>query len=493
MEVSQGGHRGGQVDQPAGVHREAAEGLDGRGAVRGHPHVPVQARVNVAFTHQIREVQHVVGLVLGAAGAAGAQGLDRGVVDPVGRHAQHLALGVAQGRELAAEAAAGVDVEGAVEPLGLQHRDVAVHHRGGAAVVQGPVGPHRQAELVDLAGGLAVEGEGADRPRGAPLVGLFQAGVGDHEAPLVQHVVGHQPIEEVQDSGLELLGSGLQAGDGGVEAVGELNRATLEQPDEAGLVVAVDAEGLAAGDEVHHQGQDLGGLGTPVHEVSHEHELAVRGAPGGESTLFLGDLPPQVSEQLQELVEAAVDVADDVEGAALVAQVVVEAGALDSLHLVGAAQDLDDAEALGGQAADGAPHRGALGADDVRRHDALAASGVVGLAEALRDIQDDRRGEDVKLPGQGHQGLAQLRADVGGVHDGEQAPLQALAHDEVQHLKGGGGGGLVVGVVADQAAAEVRGHHLGGLEESGRQGALPRTRGSDEHHEAELGNFQSHR
>ncbi len=64
------------------------------------------------------------------------------------RHRHQLLLGIAQRREPPAEDAAGVDVDGAVEPLGLRHRRVAVHHHRRAAILRRPVVADRQPELV---------------------------------------------------------------------------------------------------------------------------------------------------------------------------------------------------------------------------------------------------------------------------------------------------------------------------------------------------------
>ena len=86
----------------------------------------------------------------------------------------------------ATEDAAGIDVDGVVEPERLGHRRVSVDDESLAAIVRRPVVADRQAELIRLAGGLAVEGELANRARAATLHLLLQAGVGDDQLPVVE-------------------------------------------------------------------------------------------------------------------------------------------------------------------------------------------------------------------------------------------------------------------------------------------------------------------
>ncbi len=120
------------------------------------------------------------------------EGSDRLVVDLVRRNRDELPFGVAKGGEPAAEDAAGVDADGLVHPDRLGHRGVAVDDEGLAPVVLGPGVAHRKPVLVGLAGGVAVEGEGTDRARGPTLQFLGQAGVGDDQPAVVEHVVADQ-------------------------------------------------------------------------------------------------------------------------------------------------------------------------------------------------------------------------------------------------------------------------------------------------------------
>ena len=71
---------------------------------------------------------------------------------------------------------------------------VAVDDRRPAAVVLGPRVAHRQAELVGLAGGVAVQRERAHPARGAAVVRLLEPGVRDDQPAAVQHVVADQAV-----------------------------------------------------------------------------------------------------------------------------------------------------------------------------------------------------------------------------------------------------------------------------------------------------------
>ena len=54
---------------------------------------------------------------------------------------------------------------------------------------------HWEAELVDLAGGLAVHAEAAHRARRAPLHLLLETGMSDDQPTVVEHVMADQRIE----------------------------------------------------------------------------------------------------------------------------------------------------------------------------------------------------------------------------------------------------------------------------------------------------------
>jgi hypothetical protein len=146
------------------------------------------------------------------------------------------------------------------------------------------------------------------------------------------------------------------------------------------------------------------------------------------------------------------------------------------------------AETLALQAAQTAAELAPLPRDDVLRHAGAVGAGRVALgADAFRDVEDDGDRQHVVLPGEPHQVGTRLALHIGGVHDGQPAGGEPLADDVVQHLERVAAGALVVLVVGDQAAAEVGGDHLGGLEVAAGEGGLAGPGGADQHDEAELG------
>ena len=94
--------------------------------------------------------------------------------------------------------------------VGFGHRRVAVHDRGAPAVVVGPGVANRQAELVGLAGRVAVERERAHGVGRAAVHVLGQPGVRDHELAAVEHGVAHEAVDERVDLGAELGGLGAE-------------------------------------------------------------------------------------------------------------------------------------------------------------------------------------------------------------------------------------------------------------------------------------------
>ena len=134
----------------------------------------------------------------------------------------------------------------------------------------------------------------------------------------------------------------------------------------------------------------------------------------------------------------------------------------------------------------------ALAAEHVRAEVPVRAAGVALGAELLRQVEHDRDRQHVVLAGQHDQLAAGFGLHVGGVDDGQPAGCQPLAGDELQHLERGRRGGLVVLVVGDQAAAEVRGDHLGRLEVRPGERRLARAGHADQHDQAQLGDAQVH-
>ena len=262
-------------------------------------------------------------------------------------------------------------------------------------------------------------------------------------------------------------------------------------------MIARDAEGVAGRDHAHDEAQHARCVRPAVDEVADEDRPPIRvmGA-GGPAPVVAGDRVAELAEQRLQLDAAAVDVADDIERAVLVAQVVVQRrpGDPDAGDLVDPAQRVHGAEALTLQPLEPTAQLVALSAHDRRTEVALGAGGVALQADVLRDVQDDRHRQHVVRPGHGDELLAGLGLDVRRVDDGEAAPGQPDADDVVQQVERGRCRGLVVLVVGHEAAAEVRGDDLGRPEVGAAERRLARSAHPDEDDEAELrdGEFPRH-
>ena len=325
------------------------------------------------------------------------------------------------------------------------------------------------------------------------MVALDEAGVGHHQAPAVEHVVADEAVDEPVDPGAELLGLGVELLHRGVQAVAALDVLAAQRLDQLGLVVAGHAERGPLGHHAHDQAQHARGVGAAVHQVAEEDRApgGVAGADRAAGAVAV-DGVAELVQQLLELGPAAVHVADDVEGAPFRSQIVKQFGPGEGgrLYLVGGVQHVHGAETLARQALEVPAQLLALAADHVRAEVAVGALGVALGAQPLRQVQDDGHREHVVLPGDQDQVAAGLGLHVGRVDHGQAACLEALADDEPQQLERGRGGGLVVLVVGDQPAAEVRGDDLGRLEVRAGERRLARSGHADQQDQAQLGDAQ---
>jgi len=235
--------------------------------------------------------------------------LRRLVVGPPRRHADELALGPAQRRQPPAEDAARVDVDRVVDPLRLGDRRVAVDDGRGGAVLVGPGVAHGQAVLVGLAGRLAVQREVAHARRRAALVGLLHARVRDDEPAVVEHGMADEALEEVADLVAKLRLLPVELLERLPQPVRDLHVATLELAHKLCVVVAGQADRGAGGGHRHDEPQHARRVRPAIAVVADED----RPAAVGRRHKLTVDGVAELAEQGDELVAAAVDVADDVE------------------------------------------------------------------------------------------------------------------------------------------------------------------------------------
>ncbi len=103
---------------------------------------------------------------------------------------------ITQRRQHTAENAAGIDVYGAVEPLGFGHGRVSVNHHSRTTVLCSPVVTHRQAKLIGFAGGFPEKAEVAHPGGTAPLHFLLEPGVRHHKLTAVQDIMADQALDK---------------------------------------------------------------------------------------------------------------------------------------------------------------------------------------------------------------------------------------------------------------------------------------------------------
>ena len=207
----------------------------------------------------------------------------------------------------------------------LGHRRVAVDHHRPAAVLVRPRVAHRQAELVGLAGGLAVQRErrAPARTRGRGSASL-EPGVRDDEPAAVEHVVADQAVEERARPrpGTPRSRRSSCASDSASPWV-TVHVAAAQRAQQLVLVVARHAQRVPGRDHAHHQAQHARGVRAAVDQVADEHRRAGRrgGARRPAGPRRRGRARSRArSSSASQLGAAAVHVADDVERAGQVAR-----------------------------------------------------------------------------------------------------------------------------------------------------------------------------
>jgi hypothetical protein len=224
-------------------------------------------------------------------------------------------------------------------------------------------------------------------------------------------------------------------------------------------VIARNAERLAS---LHHAGDEmkyLHGARAAIHQVANEDQLAVaRGRHRIHSIGLIHDVA-ELRHQLDELVEASMNISDDVEWAVLGLLVIPKGVALNryGVHFLRAGEFEDVADAFSLQPAQGTAELLGLIANDVRPELPVRTKYVAILTHSLREVEDNRLCEEMKLLCQRDQRLPCLWLDVSCVDYRQTATSEPLAHDFVQQVEGIADSRLVVLVIGYERTAEVRG------------------------------------
>lgn len=328
----------------------------------------------------------------------------------------------------------------------------------------------------------------------------------DDEAAAVEDVVTDEAVEERPEVRTErrtgLGRKGVDLAERLREAVRDLEVAAAELLQQLHVVVARDAEGRPRADHVVHDPERVQHPRTPVDDVPQEDHLAALGmrvgCPAGEGQrvrITAGRLVTEPGEQRFEFVRAAVDVADEVERAVLVAPVVPERHPLDhgGLDLLGAREDEHVPEPFPLQPFEGPAELRPLLTDDVGAERPVGAAFVAVVAEPFGEIEDDCDRERVVLAGDLHQRGPGFGLDVRGIDDGQPPPRKPLGRDGVQQIEGVERGGLVVLVIADEPAAGVGGEDFRRAEMQAGKRTFARAARADENDKREFRDRDQHR
>ena len=317
------------------------------------------------------------------------------------------------------------------------------------------------------------------------MVPLGKAGVGHHETAAVEHVVADEAVYELGDSLGEGGAAALQLFERLGQPMADLDIAACEGSTQLDLMVARDAERTAGSHHGHDNVEHFGDAGAAVDQIAEKHRSAAFRMRDGVGTGVVA----QPVEQTQQLVMAAVDIADEVEWAGVAAAVAPDPGAshLDTVEFLDRAERVDPGEAFLAQPLRAAAQGLVLALDGVRGRSAIPALLVVRQALGDTEIKDDRGGQHIPPARQLEEGLAVLGLRVGGIDHREAADLKTLVNDGVEQLEGGRGDGLVGLVVADQGSTSVARHDFGGGEVPASERRLARAGCAAEHDQPDLG------
>ncbi len=158
--------------------------------------------------------------------------------------------------------------------------------------------------------------------------------MGHDELAVIEHVVTDQTVDEVGDLWQQLGWFAFELRERLGQPVGDAHVLAAQLPHQLDVVIARHRQGGALRRHRHDQPQHLGHLGAAVDQIADEDRLAPLWVRRREAVLGVVCFQARdpVSELLQqgfELVEAAMDVPDDVERPVLGSAVVPQRLALD--------------------------------------------------------------------------------------------------------------------------------------------------------------------
>lgn len=440
-------------------------------------------------------IEQPIRLGLRARLGRGGEWARRLAIDSRRRNLDQLPLRPAQRRELAAEDAARVDADRVIDPFRIRRRRMAIDDSRAAAIIRRPIEPHRQAELIRLARRLAEQRELADSGRAAADHLLLQPGMGDGELAAVEPIMTAKIREESFCALAELGGLLRELIDRLLKPMADCDLSAFEPARQFAIMIALHDIGDARLLRLHGDAQHARHIRPAIDEIADEDQLAAMRGRDGDRIAFARDDIAERCDQQPQFVDAAMHVADHIEGADIVALVGPHRAALDGgrLDRLDRGQLPDLPKAFIGEAAQAATNL----LNHALRHAgpeiAIRPRLVTLDADIEARIDDDRHWQRVPAPRELDPGLAIGGAHIGGVDHREPAVLQPFLGDCGNEREGVGRGRLVGLVVADETAAIVRGDHLRRFEPARREARFSCARRADQHDEAEIGNVQEGR
>ena len=286
----------------------------------------MQTRAHDALARHVGEVEQIVVLLLrgqnGSLGFGWQKWLARFGVSIFSRNGNQFFFGITQCRELSAENAAGINVDGAVQPFRFGHRRMPINHHRRPAIFSRPIVAHRQSKLVGFAGRLPEQRELPHCARAAPLHGFLHASVGDDELAIIEDIMAHEFVDEICGNPAEAticLLVCLKLCERFRQTMRDLNVLAPDFAHELHVMIAWHAQRRPRIHGFQHQPNHVGNFWPAINQVADKHELApFRMFPSASRLLRV----TQLAEQFDEFIKAAMHVANDVERPMLPFQIV---------------------------------------------------------------------------------------------------------------------------------------------------------------------------
>ncbi len=405
-----------------------------------------------------------------------------------------LAFRPAQGSQLAAEHAAGVDTKRIVEPFGFGCGRMAENDIGPPPVIARPFQAYGQAEFIDLAGRLAEHRKRADRAGTAPVHIFLQTGMGDNQPAVGKPEMGPKVPDEVADFFPEFRRCLFQFGHGQIETVGQFDVAPLEPFVQLEIMIADNAVSRTVLDHSHDQPQAIQVLRPPVGDIADEN-----GHPAFRRTdmdQLFGSLLERIDDisetgqQFRQLIETTVDVADDIERSVVRTPVGPKRlpADLEPVDLLRGFHHLNLPEAFLLQPAQTFPQSPRMVAGNMFAESPVWPVFIAGEADFRVYIQDQGDRQGMVFPCQRHQTGPVFPLDRRCIDDSQQAPFEPQPGGVGQKVEGIGRCRLIRFVIRNQRAAVVGRHDLGFQEMFPGKAGLARARRPDQNDQGEVGN-----